>query len=175
MAAGAAGTRAVLALLVVCSMAAGAAGTSTDRAAVAPGWGGSVRAARDGGRLARAHGGAPVGVRRRGVQRGLRGFLAGSQPCGWAPGRVRERRAWGEERRRGRLRRGTSAAGGAGGTEAPRGSRGMAGPGRARHSRRALPQLGRRMPRRTAWPLISLTGAAAGSAGAFRRAGSFSP
>lgn len=117
MAAGAAGTRAVLALLVLCSMAAGAAGTSTDRAGAGrdgsgpgglhsggPGWRG-VRG---------AHWGAPWGAGRRDVLRGLRGALAGSRPRGWAPGRVRQRRARGEERRCGRLRRGTSAAGGAG-------------------------------------------------------------
>lgn len=92
---------------------------------------GSIRAARGGGRFSGAHWGAPCGVGWRDVPQGLRGALAGSPPLGWAPGRLRERQAWGEERRRGRLRRGTSAAGGAGagGTEAPWGYRSTAGPG----------------------------------------------
>lgn len=134
--------------------------TGLGRAGLAPGWGG-IHSGGPGWR------GAPGGVGPRGVPRGLRGALAGSRPRGWAPGRLRERRAWGEERRRGRLRRGTSAAGGAGGTEAPWGYPGMAGPGWARRSRRAVPEIERRM-RRVPGDLLNRSG--------YRdRAGLFSP
>lgn len=56
---------------------------------------GSIRAARGGGRFSGAHWGAPCGVGWRDVPQGLRGALAGSPPLGWAPGRLRERQAWG--------------------------------------------------------------------------------